>query len=116
VDLIGIEPMTSSMPWNCEKRKLLTVKWLEVGVTGKAGSIGVLWHQFDTKSVGRELGRGGPAHKHFPILNSIFFHRRQRPSRRNSCVLIALAVCSGSMRKTRSKPTPALSGLPDNSA
>jgi hypothetical protein len=28
VDLIGIEPMTSSMPWNCRKRKLLTDKWL----------------------------------------------------------------------------------------
>jgi hypothetical protein len=25
-DLIGIEPMTSSMPWNDQKRKLLTVK------------------------------------------------------------------------------------------
>ena len=26
VDLIGIEPMTSSMPWKCQKPKLLTVK------------------------------------------------------------------------------------------
>ena len=42
VDLIGIEPMTSSMPWNCQKAKLLTVKWLEVGITGKTGRIGGL--------------------------------------------------------------------------
>jgi hypothetical protein len=39
VDLIGIEPMTSSMPWNCRKRKLLTEKWLGVGKTGKTGKI-----------------------------------------------------------------------------
>jgi hypothetical protein len=31
VDLIGIEPMTSSMPWNERKRKLLTAKDLLVG-------------------------------------------------------------------------------------
>jgi hypothetical protein len=42
VDLIGIEPMTSSMPWNCRKRKLLTAKWLEVGETGKTGKIAPL--------------------------------------------------------------------------
>jgi hypothetical protein len=42
VDLIGIEPMTSSMPWNCRKRKLLTAKWLEVGKTGKTGEIAPL--------------------------------------------------------------------------
>ena len=28
VDLIGIEPMTSSMPWKCQKPKLLMVKQL----------------------------------------------------------------------------------------
>jgi len=28
VDLIGIEPMTSSMPWKCQKAKLLTVNQL----------------------------------------------------------------------------------------
>jgi len=28
VDLIGIEPMTSSMPWRRKKRKLLTHKQL----------------------------------------------------------------------------------------
>ena len=42
VDLIGIEPMTSSMPWNCRKCKLLTAKWLEVGKTGKTGKIAPL--------------------------------------------------------------------------
>jgi hypothetical protein len=31
VDLIGIEPMTSSMPWNERKCKLLTAKDLLVG-------------------------------------------------------------------------------------
>jgi len=42
VDLVGIEPTTSSMPWNCQKRKLLTVKWLEDGITGKTGQIAPL--------------------------------------------------------------------------
>jgi hypothetical protein len=42
VDLIGIEPMTSSMPWNHQKRKLLTDKWLVDGITGKTGLIGAL--------------------------------------------------------------------------
>jgi hypothetical protein len=28
VDLIGIEPMTSSMPWKPRKAKLLTIQWL----------------------------------------------------------------------------------------
>jgi hypothetical protein len=31
VDLIGIEPMTSSMPWYRQKRMLLTAKWLADG-------------------------------------------------------------------------------------
>jgi hypothetical protein len=42
VDLVGIEPTTSSMPWNCQKPKLLTVKWLEDGITGKTGQIAPL--------------------------------------------------------------------------
>jgi hypothetical protein len=42
VDLIGIEPMTSSMPWKYQKRKLLTGKCLEVGKTGRIGPIGGL--------------------------------------------------------------------------
>jgi hypothetical protein len=42
VDLIGIEPMTSSMPWKCQKAKLLTVKQLETGITGKTGLLGGL--------------------------------------------------------------------------
>ena len=42
VDLIGIEPMTSSMPWKCKKAKLLTASWLEVGGAGKTGIIGAL--------------------------------------------------------------------------
>jgi hypothetical protein len=42
VDLIGIEPMTSSMPWKTQKRKLLTAKWLKVGKAGKTGLIGGL--------------------------------------------------------------------------
>jgi hypothetical protein len=33
---------TGSMPWNCQKHKLLTDKWLEVGITGKTGQIGDL--------------------------------------------------------------------------
>ncbi|MGD0891489.1 MAG: hypothetical protein ABR923_08145 [Terracidiphilus sp.] len=42
VDLIGIEPMTSSMPWKRQKAKLLTVKQLETGITGKTGLLGGL--------------------------------------------------------------------------
>jgi len=42
VDLIGIEPMTSSMPWNLQNAKLLTVKQLVTGKTGKTGLIGGL--------------------------------------------------------------------------
>ncbi len=32
----------ASMPWNCQKPKLLTVKWLEDGITGITGTIGAL--------------------------------------------------------------------------
>jgi hypothetical protein len=42
VDLIGIEPMTSSMPWKCQKHKLLTVNQLLTGITGKTGLLGGL--------------------------------------------------------------------------
>jgi len=31
VDLIGIEPVTSSMPWNWQKRNLLMAQWLKDG-------------------------------------------------------------------------------------
>ena len=35
VDLVGIEPTTSSIPWNDENRNLLTAKALIVGRVGK---------------------------------------------------------------------------------
>jgi hypothetical protein len=35
VDLVGIEPTTSSMPWNCRKCKLLTAKGQKIGYAGK---------------------------------------------------------------------------------
>ena len=35
VDLVGIEPTTSSMPWNDENRNLLTARALIVGRVGK---------------------------------------------------------------------------------
>jgi hypothetical protein len=37
VDLVGIEPTTSSMPWNSQNRILLTAKTLIVGRVGKNG-------------------------------------------------------------------------------
>jgi len=40
VDLVGIEPTTSSMPWKYRKRKLLTLKGKKVGEPGKTGKIG----------------------------------------------------------------------------
>jgi hypothetical protein len=42
VDLIGIEPMTSSMPWCLQNAKLLTDKQLETVKIGKTGPIGGL--------------------------------------------------------------------------
>ena len=35
MDLVGIEPTTSSMPWNSQNRILLTAKTLKVGRVGK---------------------------------------------------------------------------------
>jgi hypothetical protein len=35
VDLAGIEPATSSMPWNYKDRNLLTANALKVGCVGK---------------------------------------------------------------------------------
>jgi hypothetical protein len=40
VDLIGIEPMTSSTPWNASKAKLQTAQYLRAGTVGKTGTIG----------------------------------------------------------------------------
>jgi hypothetical protein len=51
VDLIGIEPMTSSMPWNDQKPKLLTDKQLSVGRVGKTGPVCYQCYQFATKNL-----------------------------------------------------------------
>jgi hypothetical protein len=56
VDLVGIEPTTSSMPCCGFRRKLLTVKHLLVGKTGKTGLIGDICYQNATKI---NLGRSG---------------------------------------------------------
>jgi hypothetical protein len=40
VDLIGIEPVTSSMPWNEANIKISTAKDLQTGQVGKTGLIG----------------------------------------------------------------------------
>ena len=40
VDLIGIEPMTSSMPWYVTNAKTLMLHHLRVGRVGKTGIIG----------------------------------------------------------------------------
>jgi len=49
VDLVGIEPTTSSMPWNAMNAKLLTVKAKKIGRTGKMSNNWRLltpsWHQ-----------------------------------------------------------------------
>ncbi|HEY1938773.1 MAG TPA: hypothetical protein VGJ33_12625 [Candidatus Angelobacter sp.] len=49
VDLVGIEPTTSSMPWNLQNANLLTVKDLKTGIAGKTGLIGAICYQFATK-------------------------------------------------------------------
>jgi hypothetical protein len=63
VDLIGIEPMTSSMPWNEDVSILLTVKDLRVGKVGQNGPIAAKCYQFATKILPSRdgLSRGGPA-------------------------------------------------------
>jgi hypothetical protein len=49
VDLVGIEPTTSSMPWNSEICKLLTAKEILAGTTGKTGPICYQCYQIATK-------------------------------------------------------------------
>ena len=63
VDLIGIEPMTSSMPWNDKIGVLLTVKDLWAGKVVQNGPIVAKCYQFATKILTEQgrLSRGGPA-------------------------------------------------------
>jgi hypothetical protein len=49
VDLVGIEPTTSSMPWKYQGRPLLTAKDLQAGRVGKTGKIGAICYQNATK-------------------------------------------------------------------
>jgi len=48
VDLVGIEPTTSSMPWKQKNRRSLTVKDLKTGRVGRTGAIGGICYQFAT--------------------------------------------------------------------
>jgi hypothetical protein len=50
VDLAGIEPATSYMPWNDKNRNLLTANALIVGRVGKTAKIGVFCYQNATKT------------------------------------------------------------------
>ncbi len=52
MDLIGIEPMTSSMPWYVINAKTLTLQHLRVGRVGKTGIIGTGWCQNAAKPSG----------------------------------------------------------------
>jgi len=45
VDLVGIEPTTSSMPWSSSNRKVQTVRYLRTGITGKNGPLGAICGQ-----------------------------------------------------------------------
>jgi len=56
VDLIGIEPMTSSMPCYECTQKLLTMRHLRAGKTGKTGVIGAICCQNAAKIIS---GRSG---------------------------------------------------------
>jgi len=49
VDLVGIEPTTSSMPWKYQGRSILTAKDLRAGIVGKTGKIGAICYQIATK-------------------------------------------------------------------
>jgi hypothetical protein len=60
VDLVGIEPTTSSMPWNCRKCKLLTGKRQKIVLPGKTGKIAGFDTNFDT-NFGPRADSGGSA-------------------------------------------------------
>jgi len=49
VTLVGIEPTTSSMPWNLLHTDVLIAKDLSSGKAEKAGPKGALCYQFATK-------------------------------------------------------------------
>jgi len=51
VDLVGIEPTTSSMPWNDHRSRPLILKELLTGLVGKAGGKAVICYQFATKTL-----------------------------------------------------------------
>ena len=71
VDLVGIEPTTSSMPWNDHRGDLLTVKDLRVGAIGKIGSIVPKCYQFATKFLTeRRLGLPVGEQPNIPFLNA----------------------------------------------
>ena len=49
VDLVGIEPTTSSMPWKCQGSRPLILKKLMAGQTGKTGINSAVCYQIATK-------------------------------------------------------------------
>ncbi len=49
MDLAGIEPATSSMPWNCQGRRPLILKQLMAGQAGKTGINNAICYQIATK-------------------------------------------------------------------
>ena len=49
VDLVGIEPTTSSMPWNRQGGRPLILKQLMAGQTGKTGTNSAICYQIATK-------------------------------------------------------------------
>jgi hypothetical protein len=49
VDLVGIEPTTSSMPWNCQGSRPLILKQLMAGQTGGTGINSAICNQIATK-------------------------------------------------------------------
>jgi len=63
VDLVGIEPTTSSMPWNYQGCRSLILKQLMAGQAGKTGINGAFCYQIATKPNEWDKGliRGGSA-------------------------------------------------------
>jgi hypothetical protein len=57
VDLAGIEPATSSMPWKYQGSRSLILKQLMAGRTGKTGINSAICYQIATKL--NEWDRGG---------------------------------------------------------
>jgi hypothetical protein len=57
VDLVGIEPTTSSMPWRRKSSRRFVFKQLATGTSGRNGVFGAISGQFPAKNFNRQNSR-----------------------------------------------------------